>query len=171
MTDGWMLPEEVFHWIDENITSGSRILEFGSGKGSVRLSQKFELISIEHNEEWLNLSTGKYIHAKIIENETSKSFSEQGWYDFEKISELPSNVDLILIDGPPGNIGRSGILFILEKLPTFIWMIIDDTDRENEDILAQNLIQYFSPKEIIEIKSNSLRHNGGFRKATIIRIR
>jgi hypothetical protein len=171
MTDGWMLPKEIFSWIDENITRGSRILEFGSGKGSIELSQKFELISIEHDEEWLNLSTGKYIHARIIENETSNSFSEQGWYDFEKMSELPPNVDLILIDGPPGNIGRSGILKILENLPEFIWMIIDDTDRKSEDILSQKIIEYFSPKEIIEIESNSQRHNGEFRKTTIIRIR
>ena len=171
MTDGWMLPNEIFSWIDNNLPNGSKILEFGSGKGSIELSQKYELISIEHDEEWLNLSRGVYIHAEIIENEVSSSFSEQGWYNFEKFSDLPQKVDLILIDGPPGIIGRSGILQIIETLPDFIWMIIDDTDRKSENILAQKIIQHFVPKEVFELKSDSRRHNGDFRKATIIKLR
>jgi hypothetical protein len=50
MTDRWMFSSEVFNWIDENIPQGSLILEFGSGKGSIELSKKFDLISIEHDE-------------------------------------------------------------------------------------------------------------------------
>ena len=80
-------------------------------------------------------------------------------------------MDLILIDGPPGIIGRSGILQIIETLPDFIWMIIDDTDRKSENILAQKIIQHFVPKEVFELKSDSRRHNGDFRKATIIKLR
>ena len=95
-----MLPQEVFDWIDSNINSGSRILEFGSGNGSKILSKKYELISIEHDETWLNMGDGKYIHAEIRENRYSTQFSQRGWYDVEKIVGLPSDVELIIIDGP-----------------------------------------------------------------------
>ena len=171
MTDGWMLPSEVFKWIDENIPQGSLILEFGSGKGSIELSKKFDLISIEHDEQWLGLSDGKYIHAEILQNQVSNKYSEVGWYDFDKLTDLPSTVEVILIDGPPGEIGRSGILHWLPNLPDSTWIIIDDTDRIKEKHLAELFINRLSPKNFYDILSINTRHNGDFRKATVLRMR
>ena len=51
MTDGWMLPNEIFSWIDNNLPNGSKVLEFVSGMGIIVLSQKEEMISIEHDVE------------------------------------------------------------------------------------------------------------------------
>ena len=82
-----MLPQEVFDWIDSNINSGSRILEFGSGNGSKILSKKYELISNENNETWLNMGDGKYIHAEIRKPLFYPIFTK-GWYDVEKIAGL-----------------------------------------------------------------------------------
>ena len=59
ISEGWMLPKEVFDWINNNITAGF-ILEFGSGNGSKILSNKYDLISIEHDERWMNMSTEVY---------------------------------------------------------------------------------------------------------------
>ena len=56
MNAGWMLPNEAFSWIEERIPSGAVVIEFGSGDGSVRLSERFELYSVEHNEDWLHKS-------------------------------------------------------------------------------------------------------------------
>ncbi len=171
MTDGWMLPSEVFQWIEENVPHGSQILEFGSGAGSVLLSKNYQLTSVEHDEQWLGLSSGDYIHAQIVQNQISNKYSEAGWYDFEMLQNLPSPVDVILIDGPPGDIGRSGILHLLRDLSTSKWIIIDDTDRLPENTLAKKIIERLSPKEIHEISSREPRHSGDFRKATVLRMR
>jgi len=171
MTDGWILPSEVFDWFDINVPENSLVLEFGSGKGSIKLSKKYELISVEHDEQWLGLSDGVYIHSEIIQNQISNKYSELGWYDIEKLIDLPSSVDVILIDGPPGDIGRSGILCFLQELPKCTWIVIDDTDRQKEKHLADKIIQILSPREIYAIKSTKSRQNGDFRKATVLRMR
>ena len=171
MTNGWMLPSEVFTWLDANIPQGSLILEFGSGNGSLELSKKYELISVEHDEQWLGLSEGTYIHAPIVQNQISNKYSEAGWYDLDKLTNLPSLVDVVLIDGPPGEIGRSGILQFLPHFPECNWVIIDDTDRRKEKYLAEQIIKHLEPRETFEIESQNRRHNGDLRKATVLRRR
>ncbi len=170
MTDGWSLPEELFEWIWTQIPDGASILEFGSGNGSLRLSKKYELISIEHDMEWLNLSNSRYIHAPIVENKSSVEFSEQGWYNIENLVGLPLYVDVIIVDGPPGAIGRSGILLYLDKMPRCNYLIIDDTDRDPEKNLAKIIIQRLKPSSIEEIVSKFQRQNGTFRGATILKM-
>ena len=170
ISEGWMLPEEVFDWINNNITTGSCILEFGSGNGSKILSKKYDLISIEHDERWMNMSTGRYIHAEITENHYSSKFSQKGWYDFEKITDLPSTVELIIIDGPPGEIGRAGILDVLEDLPFAKWILVDDTDRTDEKALLNRLIQLLEPLTLVNIISKSKRGNGNYREATVLKM-
>jgi len=171
MKEGWMLPTEVFQWLHEHIPAGSSILEFGSGNGSTELSKKYDLISVEHDLNWLGISSGTYIHAEIVQNQISNKFSELGWYDFEKLANLPPRVDVIIIDGPPGEIGRSGLLGFLSKLPLFTWMIVDDTDRLNEKHLSIELIRRLSPIKTIEITSKINRHNGAPRKAMVLLMR
>ena len=170
MTDGWSLPEELMSWIWANIPDSSTILEFGSGNGSLKLSEKYDLISIEHDPEWLHLSNGRYIHAPIVENKSSSSFSESGWYDIEKLVDLPTFFDAIIVDGPTGTIGRSGILEYIDQMPRCDYLIIDDTDREPEQNLASIMIERLEPTSIEEIQSKSPRHGGTFRSATILKM-
>tara|TARA_B100001564_G_C20450173_1_gene583091 strand:- start:136 stop:651 length:516 start_codon:yes stop_codon:yes gene_type:complete len=168
MSTGWMLPDEVMNYIFTNVSKGSTILEFGSGQGSVNLSMQYNLISVEHNEEWIGLSSGEYIHAEIVENPISTRFGQKGWYDSEKLLNLPSFVDVIIIDGPPGDVGRIGILDHLELLPSFSICIVDDTDREEESLLLEKLMPVLDFKDQIEIMSSSRRGNGKLRKSTVL---
>ena len=170
ISEGWMLPEEVFDWINGNVVAGSLILEFGSGNGSKILSKKYDLISIEHDKKWLNMSIGRYIHAEIIENHYSTEFSQKGWYNSEKITDLPSSVELIIVDGPPGEIGRAGILDFLNNLPTAKWILVDDTDRPDEKALLIRLIQLIKPLSLVNIISKSKRGNGNYREATVLKM-
>ena len=71
MNTDWMMPSEVFLWLEENVEKGASVLEFGSGHGSLKLAELFNLISIEHNPEWLNLAPSQYVHAEITENPLS----------------------------------------------------------------------------------------------------
>ena len=81
MNQAWMLPEEAFIWIEENIPFGSSIFEFGSGIGSVRLSKNYSVTSVEHDSDRLDIAPVDYIHAPIVENTHSTEVGEIGWYD------------------------------------------------------------------------------------------
>lgn len=171
MSEGWMLPSEIIAWINDNLSIGNTILEFGSGQGSVALSSRFNLISVEHDEKWLNLSNGTYIHAKIVENPISSQYKQTGWYNPESLVELPEFADLIIVDGPPGDIGRIGLLHHLALLPKSNYWIIDDTDREAEAILLDNLVSELDVINQIEIISSLRRNNGEPRKSTVLVLR
>ena len=170
MSEGWMLPMETFSWIRTHLARGSRILEFGSGHGSHLLSKEYELWSIEHDEEWLGISDSNYTHAAIVDNPVSEHNGEVGWYNPSFFDEIPSKFDLIIIDGPPGTFGRSGILNHLDELPSAKWMIVDDTDRETEYSLAKQIINHFSPLSIEVIESEYTREDGTPRAATILKL-
>jgi hypothetical protein len=138
MNLGWALPEKAFQWIEENIPFGSNIVELGSGHGSSRLSQNYQLWSIEHDEEWLNVSMGTYIHAEIIP--FSKNGIEGHWYDAEKIKKaLPTSYALLIIDGPPSTIGRNGVLAFQEIFNWDCYILVDDTHRPQDRIIADEL--------------------------------
>ena len=171
MSEGWILPSEVIAWINDNLSKGCTILEFGSGHGSVALSSRFNLISVEHDEEWLNLSNGTYIHAEIVQNPISNRHKQTGWYNPESLVNLPDFVDLIIVDGPPGDVGRIGLLHHLALLPKSNYWIVDDTDREAEAILLQNLVSELDVINQIEIISSVRRNNGEPRKATVLVLR
>lgn len=167
MSTGWMLPSEAFDWVELNINEGATILEFGSGHGSERLANRYDLWSVEHDEDWLELTNSNYVYSPIIYNETSNSVGEKGWYDPSTFSVLPPEVDLIIVDGPPGDIGRSGLLNHLDILPKARMMLIDDVDREAEANLLNQFINNGAKKHCI-IDSQSLRFDGSKRAFAII---
>ena len=137
---GWAISFEVAEFISTIIKPGNLILELGSGSGTGYLSRKFNMISVENNPEFLNLENSKYIYAPITEYADSPFHGEKGWYDpniLEK--ELPSDYDLLLIDGPHGRIGRSGILLHLHLFRPDRPVIVDDSHRPTESNIAQEI--------------------------------
>lgn len=141
MRNRWEICKGVHEAIRQLISDHSVILEFGSGKGSMILSETYDLHSVEHNIEWVGYAPkAKYIHAPIINIEPIFPFKHDSWYDGEAIiSSIPKSIDLILVDGPTGKIGRSGIISIIEQLPnTAIW-IIDDTLRKEDSELSRQI--------------------------------
>ena len=111
-SDGaWVLSESTREMIRSRIPSGGTILEFGSGEGTALLSKDFRVTAIEHDADYVEIGDFRTIHAPIVHNATSESLGEFGWYNADIIKqEIDKRYDLIIIDGPPGSIGRSGIL-------------------------------------------------------------
>ena len=65
-------------------------MELGSGSGTGYLSEKYNMISVENNPEFLNLENSKYIYAPIKEYIDSPFEGEKGWYDAKILEkELP----------------------------------------------------------------------------------
>lgn len=135
-----MLPEEAILYVLEHYKKGVTVVEFGSGHGSEKLAEHVKLFSFEHDEDWLGLTSSTYIHAPIELNEHATSAGQSGWYDASIVlKHWPEKVDLVIVDGPPGFIGRFGIMSIQDKLKKVESIIIDDVDRPDELLLAEEL--------------------------------
>lgn len=119
-----MIYKSFHDWIIKHIEDGSNMLEFGSGQGTNRFTNHFNVTSIEHDGKFVGLAKdSNYIHAPIV----------NGWYDIEKVSQLKGKeFDVILVDGPTGVIGRSGFIKNIDlfKLDTII--VMDDLNRAAE---------------------------------------
>jgi len=120
---GWSITKELFDFIRSELPEGKVLLELGSGWGSSQFSQYYTVYSIEHNPRWLGKYNTNYIHVPI----------KNKWYNPEILKKkLPDNYDLILVDGPPGFIGRNGFYTHLNLFNTDLTIIFDDVDRKTE---------------------------------------
>jgi hypothetical protein len=140
---GWSLDLELFEWVLKNIPKGSTILELGSGKSTAEFCKHYTVYSVEHNTKWINKSPSNYIYAPI------KEYSGYKWYDRDVLEkELPSEYNLLIVDGPPGSIGRRGMLHNIDLFDTKTLMLIDDTSRREEKEIAEILKEKFGKEEI-----------------------
>ena len=117
----------------------STIVELGSGNGTNRLVAEYTVYSIEDDEKWVGYCEGSnYIHAPLIDLDDSEEPIR--WYNPEILRDsLPESYDLVLIDGPAGKKGRSGLLTNLHLFRTDVPFVIDDTLRDHECQVAREM--------------------------------
>lgn len=138
---GWSIDKEVLYEILTLVKPGEKILELGSGLGSIEILKYFNLYSIEHDENWLNKFHQNYIYAPIKNN----------WYDIDILKkQLPNEYSLILVDGPTGNIGRIGFYHNLNLFNTNVPIIIDDVNREAELNLLKKVSKHLNKNYYIK---------------------
>tara|TARA_B110000977_G_scaffold191250_1_gene263098 strand:- start:382 stop:855 length:474 start_codon:yes stop_codon:yes gene_type:complete len=127
--NNFAISEEMYSWICDNIPFKSTILEFGSGTGTIELTNHYTVYSVEQNIKYVGVAEdSNYIHAPLI----------GGWYNTEIVfNNIPKNYDLLLIDGPVGSNYRNNIKHYWDKFNTNIPIIFDDTHRYPELKLAQ----------------------------------
>ena len=142
----WSITEELFNLIRDILPAGKTILELGSGEGTAKLLEHYNVYSIEHSRRWLNkIEGGNYIHAPIKQytyrgdNGVDKGYR---WYDVDKLKDLPE-YDLLLVDGPPGTVGRMGVVHNGYLFDMTVPIIIDDTHRDEERRIAIDLTFYY----------------------------
>lgn len=146
---------QTYLWIRRNIERGGSIVELGGGLVSTRLLHKrFRLFTIESDTKYLNLFNSTYIHAPI---------DESGWFNQAAITEagLPLEMDLLIVDGPPGHVGRQGIIQFHNCLPKVKFILVDDTDRQPEFRLSVELaakldgsLAHFANFSLITLKAS-----------------
>lgn len=148
--DGWAIPREAFEWIRDNIPEGSTILELGSGNGTKELVKWYNVYSVEQSEKWLGVEPkSNYIHAPLKAYDKMINHSS-GWYDTDCLSELPSEYDLLIIDGPVGN-NRGNFIHFHKLFKPNVPYVIDDTNRDGDKKMALELASVLN-REYIEIK-------------------
>lgn len=128
----WKLPTEALEWLRFRIGT-YHVVELGSGEGSPVLSALCEkLVSVEHDSAWALSCETPVIFAPIVD----------GWYCRKTLAEqLPKRIDALIVDGPPGAIGRYPLLQNLDLFPESVPMLIDDVHRPAERELALAISQ------------------------------
>lgn len=127
------ITRECFNWITENISPGQKVLEFGAGLVSTpKLSEIYDLTSVEHNHKYIGHFDTEYIYAELSE--------KNGWYCRDAVDRLKSeHYSLAIIDGPPGSGNRFGILLNTDLLENVSFILVDDVDRPGERLLLELL--------------------------------
>jgi hypothetical protein len=165
--DAWQLGTMATAWVVENYTSkNTRILELGCGKGTVERAKIYDVLAVEHDNTYI-ADEVKSILAPIVENGTSTQHNELGWYDAAALESLRGQTfDLLIIDGPPGEIGRTGVLSVPWLIKLSRCILVDDTHRASESHLAvaiEAMLMNVEREELIE------ESEWGLRKSTILR--
>ena len=135
--------------IIETIPAGSVFLELGSGKGTRKLVEHFDVYTVEHDPQYVGSVPGaKYIHAPlrpVPHNVAWKRFPAlTEWYDVDVLRrELPKSYAAVLVDGPPNSFRRAGFYVYYSLFDPTAVVFLDDVGRENESrmlrLFAQDL--------------------------------
>lgn len=144
--DGAGISKEMFDWILEQVPEKETVIEFGAGYSSTKaLSAVYKLYSVEHNPMFIDLYDSNYILAPIDH--------QYGWYDLSQLQILRElNPKLVLVDGPPGTGNRFGILKNLDLIEKAEYIVIDDTNRASERLLAE-LMSMLLNREITQLEN------------------
>jgi hypothetical protein len=129
--DPWAAPTELHDFLFRRVCAYfSSILELGSGSGTARLVEYYnKVVTVEHDPKFLDKVEGaRYIYAPIV----------NGWYDTNMLRNLPPH-DVILVDGPPGSIGRHGFLDNIHLFNSNAPILVDDCHRPDEYDLARKI--------------------------------
>jgi glycosyltransferase involved in cell wall biosynthesis len=153
---GWSISKTLFDFINELLEPGSRIIETGSGWGTGELAKNFEMYSIEHDPHFINIHHSNYINSPIVEYFDDSFPNDSGWYNSDILKkELPKDYDLILVDGPPGTIGRSGFYKHLDLFRSDVPIILDDVDRK-EELNLLKMVETKTGRKAVIHKDSSL---------------
>lgn len=166
---GYSVDEALLMWVYDKVRPGSTILELGAGKSTEEFkAHGYNVISIEHDAAWVGKVPGvKYIHAPIeLYNETDniqpnslkkRVHGHTGWYNRKVVGEALRDLryDLIIVDGPPRNFGRSGFLTNLKLFSCDSKPVIFDDMHRADDL-------YIARRVAAELERDLLIVNNGF---------
>lgn len=150
---GWALnPSGILALVDLiNESRTGTIVECGSGTSTlwmayaVKAKGRGKVVSLEHLEEYADetrallaihglTNYAEVLHAPL----TSHSFGEEtyAWYGLDDVELAPASVDILVVDGPPGDTGRHARYPALPVLKPYLAdhasILADDTNRKDE---------------------------------------
>ncbi len=131
----WSICRKLYNVVVSILPEGSTMLELGSGWASGEFSKKYTVYSIEHDKQWLDKYTTNYIYAPLVD----------GWYSREHlVKSIPKDYGLILVDGPPGEIGRGKFFDNLDLFNTDVPILFDDVNRDAEYDLMMRVSKFLN---------------------------
>lgn len=150
--DSWSLDPLTHKHIGEILPLGSTIVELGSGKGTEELAEHYTVYTYEHDKKWLI-----YEHHPNITQIYAPV--KNGFYDRDiLIRTLPVEYDLLIIDGPPGHIGRGKFIDHIDLFNIDVDIIVDDVGRPDELEFLKRLIEYLGRQAVVYSVSQGRRY-------------
>jgi hypothetical protein len=147
-TSGSMRPAGLVSVCNEIVHGArTRIVECGSGFGTVVLARLLRergegtLVALEHDRHWATLveaQLGREGLSTFARVHHAPLGVDPPWYDLHEDDELPGEVDLLIVDGPPafdpghGTRRAPALPWFGERLVAGATVILDDIDREGE---------------------------------------
>jgi len=127
-------------------TSGV-ILDCGSGVSTILAALLTrgtgrQVVALEHDAAWATAVARRLCqlrcdHATVVHTPL-RDYGDYAWYDVPGVT-LPGQVDLAIVDGPPGATkgGRRGLLHVMgPSLQPETLFILDDSQREGEQAVV-----------------------------------
>ena len=147
---GWALGPDairyVLQWMD--LHASQQIVELGPGTSSVLLTRAGSGVrsfyGVEHDRKYLTaveellayhqVSNYRLIHAPL--ERQSVDGNDVDWYAVAGLDELPRQVDVLIVDGPPnlGGVGSRAPAWPLlrNRMKSGALVLVDDTSRADE---------------------------------------
>ena len=133
-----------------------RIVEFGSGSSTLvcgycleRLGAG-EIISIDHDPEFAGKTRkdlarhdlARWADVRVAERRSSTYLDDTGqpieWYDTDVVDSLPGDIDLVIVDGPPGSTHAfaryPALPALAQRLSANATLVLDDAARPGEQV-------------------------------------
>jgi predicted O-methyltransferase YrrM len=116
-TEGALRPAALAAVCNEIVLAGHReVVELGSGVSTVVLARLMRergasLTTVEHQPDWARFVRSQLERegladvARVVEAPLERhplALEETPWYAAPALAELPAEIDLLLVDGPPG---------------------------------------------------------------------
>lgn len=158
-----------------------KIVELGAGQTTILLDAFkrcgiFEgtAITVEHDEFWKDFIQAKVGHELKLTPLSNTRFT--GGYDFANVS-IPSEIELLLIDGPPAAgaeyLSRLSALPLVDLLnESGFVIVVDDAERPGESELVERIGEVLRGKnlnyrigEVIAAKRQTVIGSGKFESA------
>lgn len=168
-TRGWAGSPDFLLKLVELVVSESPkyVIEFGSGVSSIVLGaamKKFshgKVDSFDHEEAFSN-RTNRFLEVNGLQNVVNinysrlmpYSFNENNWdwYDKLQIDKIESEIDLLVVDGPPRFIQEKSrflaLPILFDRLSKKSTIVLDDANRENEKYVIEDWIDFLKTKNV-----------------------
>src|SRR5699024_6205105 len=150
-----------------------KILELGSGASTIWLGylcQSFggELVTLDHLEGYLDLTRtavdrhglNDHVESRLAPLEPVESAGDTyNWYSLASLNDL-SDIDLVLIDGPPAATGPKArypaLPYIIDLLAPHATVIQDEAHRQEEADMIEEWLREFPDIRQIEVGTSRL---------------
>jgi hypothetical protein len=138
-SEKWSIPGHLWAVIAGYLRPGMHTLETGSGLSTrLFLDAGCDHTSLEHDPQWADRLEQAFPGSRRAVRLCPLT-GEPAWYAWTPPAEL---FDLVLIDGPPADIGREGILSVVGRLVHERSLIlVDDAGRPRERSLCDAICQ------------------------------